>query len=179
MSYLLKQCHDLRPYFFGALSIAFKMPGGGLRLFIIGNTLQLTSAKCVGYHARYRSRRVGVGPKRSCEMASYVFRTLIESPNPKVLILKISLKTINPLNRQFTLEKNFEVHPGSLQAKTSGRVRELLADFADCIGWSRVVIRKIVSISSLFGVAEILIAWTHTEEMNPISVPAYCSVLDI
>ena len=45
--------------------------------------------KCAGHHvfelrqARYGSREVGVVTKRGTELASHVFRCLIESPQPK------------------------------------------------------------------------------------------------
>ena len=87
---------ELRPYFFGAKLIALKKPDGGLRPIAIGNTLRRVSAKCAGYHvfesrqARYGSRQVGVGTKRGAELASHVFRTLIETTQPKEnIILKI------------------------------------------------------------------------------------------
>ena len=80
---------DLRPYFFGAKLFALKKPDGGLRPIAIGKNFCRLSAKCAGYHvfesrqARYGNRQVGVGTKRGAELASHVFRCLIESPQPK------------------------------------------------------------------------------------------------
>ena len=53
--------------------------------------------------ARYGSRQVGVCTKRGAELASHVFRCLIESPQPKKnVILKIDFEnTFNSINRQF------------------------------------------------------------------------------
>ena len=110
---------ELRPYFFGAKLIALKKPDGGLRPIAIGNTFRRLSAKCAGYHdfesrqARYGNRQVGVGTKRGAELASHVFRCLIESPQPKEnVILKIDFENaFNSINRQFMLEKVFEIHP--------------------------------------------------------------------
>ena len=110
---------ELRPYFFGAKLIALKKPDGGLRPIVVSNTFSRLSAKFAGYHvfesrqARYGSRQVGVGTKRGAELASHVFRCLIESPQPKEkVILKIELENVfNSINRQFMLEKTFELHP--------------------------------------------------------------------
>ena len=103
---------ELRPYFFGAKLIALKKPDGGLRTF------RRLSAKCAGYHvfesrqARYGNRQVGVGTKRGAELASHVFSCLIEYPQPKdIVILKIDFENAsNSTDRQFMLEKNFEIH---------------------------------------------------------------------
>ena len=109
---------ELRPYFFGAKLIALKKPDGGFRPIAIGNTFRQLSAKCAGYHvfesrqARYGNRQVGVGTKRGAELASHVFRCLIESPQPKEnVILKIYFgNAFNSINRQFMLAKVFEIH---------------------------------------------------------------------
>ena len=63
--------------------------------------------------ARYGNRQVGVGTKRGVELASHVFRCLIESPQPKVnVILKIDFENaFSSINQQFMLEKTFEIHP--------------------------------------------------------------------
>ena len=80
---------ELQPYFFGRKLIALKKPDEALRPIAVGNTFRRLSAKCAGYHvfesrqARYGSRQVGVGTKRGAEMASYLFRCLIESSQPK------------------------------------------------------------------------------------------------
>ena len=110
---------ELRPYFFGAKLIALKKPDGGLCLIAIGNTFRRLSAECAGYHgfesrpARYGKRQVGVGTKRVAELASHIFRCLIESPQPKEnVILKIDSENVfNSINRQFMLGKVFEIHP--------------------------------------------------------------------
>ena len=111
---------ELRTYFFGAKLIALKKPDGGLRPIAVGNTFHRLSAKCAGYHvfesrqARYGNRQVGVGTKRGAELALHVVcRCLIESPLPKEnVILKIDfVNTFNSINRQFMLEKVFEIHP--------------------------------------------------------------------
>ena len=110
---------ELPPYFFGAKLIALKKPDGGLRPIAIGNTFRRLSAKCAGYHvfesrqARWGNRQVGVGTKRGAELASHVFRCLIESPQPKENgILKIDFENaFNSINRQFMLENVFEIHP--------------------------------------------------------------------
>ena len=90
---------ELPPYFFGPKLIALKKPDGGLRPIAIGNTFRQLSAKCAGYHvfesrqARYGYRQVGAGTKRGAELASYVFRCLIESPQPKEnVIFKIDFE---------------------------------------------------------------------------------------
>ena len=51
--------------------------------------------------------------KRGAELASHSFRCLIESPQPKEnVILKIDFENaFNSINRQFMLEKVFEIHP--------------------------------------------------------------------
>ena len=104
---------ELRPYFFGAKLIALKKPDGGIRPIAIGNTFRRLSAKCAGYHvfesrqASYGNRQVGVGTKRGAELASLVFRCLIESPQPKEnVILKIDFdNAFKAINVQFMLEK--------------------------------------------------------------------------
>ena len=109
---------ELRPYFFGAKLIALKNPDEGLRPIAIGNTFRRLSAKCAGYHvfesrqARFGNRQVGVGTKRGAELASHVFRCLIESPQPKEnVILKIDFENaFNSINRKFMLEKVSEIH---------------------------------------------------------------------
>ena len=47
------------------------------------------------------------------ELASHVFSCLIENPQPKEnVILKIDFENaFNSINRQFMLEKTFEIHP--------------------------------------------------------------------
>ena len=110
---------ELRPYFFGAKLIALKKPDGGLRPIAIGNTFLRLSAKCAGYNvfesrqARYGNRQVGVSTKRGAELASHVFRCLIESPQPKGnVILKIDFENgFKSINRQFMIEKVFETYP--------------------------------------------------------------------
>ena len=110
---------ELRPYFFGAKLFALKKPDGGLRLIAVCNTFRRLSAKCAGYHvfesrqARYGNGQVGVGTKRGAELASHVFRCLIESSQPKEnVIWKIDIKNaFNSINWQFMLEKVFETHP--------------------------------------------------------------------
>ena len=110
---------ELRPYFFGPKLIAQKKPDGGLRPIAVGNTFRRLSAKCTGYHvfesrlARYESRQVGVGTKRGAELASHVYCCLIESSQPKQnVIFKIDFENgFNSNNRQFILEKIFEIHP--------------------------------------------------------------------
>ena len=109
---------ELRPYFFGAKLIALKKPDGGLRPIAIGNTFRRLSAKCAGYHvfesrqARYGNRQEGVCTKRGAELASHVFRCLIESPQPKEnVIFKVDFENaFISINRQFMLEKVFEIH---------------------------------------------------------------------
>ena len=51
--------------------------------------------------------------QRGTELASHVFRCLIESPQPKENdILKIDFENaFNSINRQLMLEKKFEIHP--------------------------------------------------------------------
>ena len=110
---------ELRPYFFGAKLIALKKADGGLRPIAVGNTFRRLSAECAGYHvfesrqARYGNRQVGVGTKRGAELASHVFRCLIERPQPKEnVILKIDFENaFNSINWKFMLEKVFEIHP--------------------------------------------------------------------
>ena len=80
---------ELRSYFFGVKLIALGKPDGRLRPIAVGNTFRRLSAKCAGYHvfesrqARYGNRQVCLGTKRGAELASHVFRCLIESPQPK------------------------------------------------------------------------------------------------
>ena len=77
------------------------------------------SGKCAGYHvfesrqAIYGNRQVGVGTKRGAELASHVFNCLIESPQPKeIVILKLDFENaFNSINQQFMQEKVFEIHP--------------------------------------------------------------------
>ena len=110
---------ELWPYFFGVKLIALKKPDGGLRPIGVGNTFRRLSAKCAGYHVfescqvGYGSRQVGVGTKKDAELASHVFRCLIESPKlKKNVISKIDFENAyNSINRQFMLEKFFEIHP--------------------------------------------------------------------
>ena len=90
---------ELRPYFFGANLIALKKPDEGLRPIAVGNTFRQLSAKCAGYHvfesrqARYGNRQEDVGTKRGAELASHVFRCLIENPQPEEnVILKIDFE---------------------------------------------------------------------------------------
>ena len=76
---------ELRPYFFGAKLLALKKPDGGLRHITVDNTFRRLSPKCAEYlvfesrQARYGNRQVCVGTKRGAELASHVFRCLIES----------------------------------------------------------------------------------------------------
>ena len=110
---------ELRPYFFGAKLIALKKPDGGIRPIAVGNIFRRLSAKCAEYHvfesrqARYGNRQVGVGTKRGAELASHVFRCLIENHQTKEnVILKIDFESaFNSINRQFMLEKVVEIHP--------------------------------------------------------------------
>ena len=110
---------ELRPYFFGAKLIALKKPDEGLRPIAVGNTFRRLPAKCAGYHvfesrrARYGNQQEGVGTKRGAELASHVYRCWKESPQPKEnVILKIDFQNaFNSVNRQFMLEKDFEIHP--------------------------------------------------------------------
>ena len=103
---------ELRPYFFGAKLIALKS-------LMEDITFRRLCAKCAGYHVfesrqgRYGSQQVGVGTKKGAELASHVFRCLIESPQPKEnVIKKIDFENAsNSINRQFMLEKVFERHP--------------------------------------------------------------------
>ena len=90
------------PYFFGAKLFALKKPNGGLRPIAVSNTFRRLYAKCAGHHvfesrqARYGNRQVRVGTKGGSELASQVFRCLIESPLPKEnVILKYTLKFIS------------------------------------------------------------------------------------
>ena len=84
-----KKRSEIEPYFFGAKIIALKKPDEGLCIMAVGNTFRRLSAKCAGYHvfksrqARYGNRQVGVGTKIGAELASHVFRCLIECPQPK------------------------------------------------------------------------------------------------
>ena len=110
---------ELRPYFFGAKLIALKKPDGVHRPIAVGKIFRRLSAKCAGYHvfesrqARYGNRQVGVGTKMGAELAPYVFRCLIESPQVKGnVILKDNFENaFNSISRQFMLEKTFEIHP--------------------------------------------------------------------
>ena len=110
---------ELRPYFFGAKLIALKKQDGGLRPVAVGNTFHRLSTKCAGYHVfesrqeRYGNRQMGVGTKRGAELASQVFRCLIECPQPKEnVILIIDFENVfNSINRHFMLEKIFEIQP--------------------------------------------------------------------
>ena len=122
---------ELRPYFFGAKLIALKKPDGGLRPIAVGNTFRWSSAKCAGYHvfesrqARYGNRLVGVGTKRGAELASHVFRCLIENPQPKENIISNFENAFNSINRQFMLKKIFEIHPAGLSIHTRRTVRQV------------------------------------------------------
>ena len=95
------------------------MPDRGLRQIPLGNTFRSLSAKCAGYHvfeprqARYGSRQVDVGAHRGAELASLVFRCLIESSQPKVnVILEINFdNAFDSINRQIMPAKSFEIHP--------------------------------------------------------------------
>ena len=110
---------ELRPYFIGAKPIALKKPDGGLRPIAVDNIFRRLSAKCAGCHvfespqARYGSRQVGEGTKCCAELASNVFRCLIESPQRKknVILKNDSENTFNSINQQIMLEKIFEIHP--------------------------------------------------------------------
>ena len=114
-----KEPFQLQLYFFGAKLIALKKPDGGFCPIAVGNAFRRLSAKCAGYHvfeslqARYGNRQVGVGTKRGAELASHVFRCLIESLQPKEnVILKIDFENaFNSIHRQFMLEKFFKIHP--------------------------------------------------------------------
>ena len=70
-----------------------KKPDGGLLSIVVGNTFRQLSAKWARYHdfesrqARYGNRQVGVGTKRGAELASQVFRCLIESPQPNEKVI--------------------------------------------------------------------------------------------
>ena len=80
---------ELRLHFFDANLIALKNPNGGLRFIAVGNRFRRLFAKCAesdlfeSCQARYGSRQVGVGVKRAAELASHVFRCLIENPQLK------------------------------------------------------------------------------------------------
>ena len=115
-----KEPFELRPYFFDAkLILRKKKPDGGLRSIAVGKTFRRLSARCAGYHvfeqrqARFGNRQVGVGNKSAAEMASQVFRCLKERPQTKEnVILKIDFENaFNSINKQFMLEKIFEIHP--------------------------------------------------------------------
>ena len=114
-----KVSFELRPYFFGANLIALKKSDGGLCPIAVGNTFRRLSAKCAVYHvfesrqARYGNRQVAVGTERGAELASQVFRCLIENPQLKEnVIWEIDFENaFNSINRQFMLEKIFEMHP--------------------------------------------------------------------
>ena len=66
-------------------SIAISLRSSAKRI-LVGNTFRRLSAKSAGYHvfqsrqARYGNQEVGVGTKRGAELASHVFRCLIENP---------------------------------------------------------------------------------------------------
>ena len=91
------------------------------------------AAKCAGYHifesrqARYGNGQVGVGTKRGAELASHVFRCLIESAQPKEnVILKIDFENaFNSINRQFMLEEVFEIHPEFISIHTRRTVSQV------------------------------------------------------
>ena len=110
---------ELRPYFYCAKLIALKRPDRELCPIAVGIYFRQLSAKCAGYYvfeslqARYGNRQVGVGTKRGAELASHVFRCLIESPQPKEnVILKIDFENaFDSINRQFMLQKASEIHP--------------------------------------------------------------------
>ena len=110
---------ELRPYFFGAKLIALKKADGGLRPNPVGKTFRQLSAKCAGYdvfeshQARCGKGQVGVGTKRGAELTSHVFHCLTENTQPKEnVVLKIDFVNVcNSINRQFMLEKTFEIHP--------------------------------------------------------------------
>ena len=98
-----KEPFELQPYFFGAKLIGLKKTDGGLCPIAVGNTFRRLSAKCAGNHvfescqARYGNRQVGVGTKRGAELASHVFRCLIESPQAKGnVILKLDVQFDKP-----------------------------------------------------------------------------------
>ena len=84
---------ELRPYFFGEKLIALKKLDGGLCPIALDDTLLRLSAKCAGYHVfesrqtTYGNQQVGVGTKRGAEMASWVFRLLIECLQPKKIVI--------------------------------------------------------------------------------------------
>ena len=84
---------ELQPYLFGAKLIALKKPDRELRPTAVGKTFRRLSAKCTTYHvsesqqAEYRGRQVDVGTRKSAELASHVFRGLIESPHPNKMLL--------------------------------------------------------------------------------------------
>ena len=69
--------------------------------------LRITSSKIWKLTSRCRYEKGGA------ELASHVFRCLIKSPQPKEnVILKIDFENaFNLINRQFMLEKVFEIHP--------------------------------------------------------------------
>ena len=68
--------------------------------------LRITSNKIWKSTSRYRYQK-------GAELASHVFRCLIESRQPKEnVILKIDFENaFSSINRQFMLEKVFEIHP--------------------------------------------------------------------
>ena len=84
-----KMSFEFRPYFFGAKLMALKNPDGGLRPIVVGNIFRLMIAKCARYHvfeprqSRYGCRQVGVETKRRADLASHIFRCLIDSPQRK------------------------------------------------------------------------------------------------
>ena len=132
---------ELRPYFVGAKLIALKKPDVWLCLISVGDILRRFSAKCDGYHVfesqlvRYGSRQLVVGTKTGAELASDVFRSLIESLKlEKNVILQTLFENIfNSINRQFMLEKTFELHPDVLSTHTRRTVsrtrRSLVSSF--------------------------------------------------
>ena len=96
-----------------------KKSDGRPRSIAVGNSFRRLSAKCAEHHvfeshqARYGIRHIGVGTNRGAELASHIFRCLIESPQPKEnVILKMDFdNAFNSINQQFMLEKFFEIHP--------------------------------------------------------------------
>ena len=110
---------ELRPYFFGAKLIALKKARLSTSSYRCRQYFPPVVSKICRIHvfescqARYGNRQVGVGTKRSAELASHVFRCLIESPRPKEnVLLKIDFENaFNSIHRQFMLEKIFEIHP--------------------------------------------------------------------
>ena len=62
-----------------------------IRPIVVNKNFRPLSAKCTGYNvfeirqARYGNRQADAGTKRGAELASHVFRCLIESTQPKEL----------------------------------------------------------------------------------------------